>query len=235
MTRPAGNGFSWAEDGGANIATPGQSLVDLGYAPGSPAEPLTLNDGLRQIGLWTQYLAALQPESGVPRRQNCLPAGRVLWVRSVGSGSIDVDPQPGGGLRIEYSGGAAPISGALILINIGALVGTSRSGSSPLLQRLRVRLAGIQAGATNIEARLLSRSTQFPAVFVSHATTAQSVGTSDQYLVADDSEGSIGTPELYGAGEGAAFVLEVDADLDTTDAVFFLEIFDLDTTNEGIA
>ena len=64
MTRPAGNGFSWAEDGGAFVATPVQSLVDLGYPPGSPAEPLTLNDGLRQLGLWTQYLASVSPESG---------------------------------------------------------------------------------------------------------------------------------------------------------------------------
>ena len=65
MARPAGNGFSWAEDGGAFVTTPVQSLVDLGYAPGSPAEPLTLNDGLRQLGLWSQYLAGISPSANV--------------------------------------------------------------------------------------------------------------------------------------------------------------------------
>ena len=65
MTRPAGSGFSWAEDGGAFVATPVQSLVDLGYAPGSPAESLTLNDGLRQLGLWSQYLAGISPSANV--------------------------------------------------------------------------------------------------------------------------------------------------------------------------
>ena len=235
MTRPAGSGFSWAEDGGAFVATPLQSLVDLGYAPGSPAEPLTLNDGLRQLGLWSQNMAALQPAAGAPRTHSILPASRTFWVRTPSSGTVEVTEQSNGAIKVEYSGGTGAITANLVRIDIGALAGCTRPGADPLLTRLRVRLDGIQAGATNLKAVLLSRSGQIPSPIQVHATTNLSVGTGAQYLVADSSSGSITTPQLDASATGAALFLSIEGDLADTDGSFFIEIVDLDTTNKGIA